>query len=120
VHSGQIDADAARDSAADRIDEKLAWVREGAGDRFDDIELNAWLAVVELTDDPDTVGALVAELFGVPPEDLPASPLNLIGTIAGMAELLHQRRERWGYSYHVVPGDKARELAPLVGQLTGG
>jgi probable F420-dependent oxidoreductase len=119
VLSGEIDGEAARDSAADRIDQKLAWVREGAGDRLDDIEFNAWLAVVELTDDPETVGALVAELFGIAPEELPASPLNLIGTIAGMAELLHERRERWGYSYHVVPGDKARDLAPLVGQLTG-
>ena len=75
--------------------------------------------MVELTDDPDTVGALVAELFGIAPEELPASPLNLIGTIAGMAELLQQRRERWGYSYHVLPGDKARDLAPLVSRLTG-
>jgi probable F420-dependent oxidoreductase len=119
VLSGEVDGAAARDAAADRIDQKLAWVREGAGDRFDEIEFNAWLAVVELTDAPDTVGALVAELFGIAPEELPASPLNLIGTIAGMAELLQQRRERWGYSYHVLPGAKARDLAPLVSMLSG-
>lgn len=119
VHSGEVDADAARDGAADRIDQKLAWLREGAGDRFDDLEINAWLAAVELTDDPDGVNALLAEVFGVAPEDIPASPLALVGTITGMADRLHERRERWGYSYHVIPGDKARDLAPLVAQLSG-
>ena len=119
IHSGEIDADAARDGAADRIDQKLAWLRAGAGDRFDDLEINAWLAAVEVTDDPDGVNALLAEVFGVAPEDIPASPLALVGTIAGMADRLHERRERWGYSYTVVPGDKARDLAPLVAQLTG-
>ena len=52
VLSGEIDVDAAQDAAADRIDRKIEWIREGAGDRFDDLEFNAWLAVVELTDDP--------------------------------------------------------------------
>ena len=27
-------------------------VREGAGDRFDDLELNAWVAAANYTDDP--------------------------------------------------------------------
>ena len=49
VLSGEIDVDAAQDAAADRIDRKIEWIREGAGDRFDDLEFNAWLAVVELT-----------------------------------------------------------------------
>ena len=30
-----------------------------------------------------------------------------------------ERRERWGYSYHVIPGDKARDFAPVVARLTG-
>jgi probable F420-dependent oxidoreductase len=119
IHSGEIDGAAAQDGAADRIDQKFSWTRAGAGDRFDDLEFNAWLAVVELTDDPVGVSAVVAELFDVDPGDLPQSPLALIGTLADMAERLHERRERWGYSYHVVPGAKARELAPLVAELNG-
>jgi hypothetical protein len=119
VLSGEIDVDAAHDAAADRIDTKIEWIREGAGDRFDDLEFNAWLAVVELTDDPVGVSELISELFSIDPAELPKSPLNLIGTIADMGERLHERRERWGYSYLVVPGDKARDLAPLVADLTG-
>ena len=48
-----------------------------------------------------------------------ASPLTLIGSIAECADRLQERRERWGYSYITIPGDKAHDFAPLVAQLTG-
>ncbi|MBI2705749.1 MAG: TIGR03621 family F420-dependent LLM class oxidoreductase [Actinobacteria bacterium] len=120
VHSGEIDAAAAQDSMAHRIDEKVRWVREGAGDRFDDLELNAWLAVAEVTDDADSLAALLGAMFEVDPAAVLSSPLNLIGTASQVAERLHERRDRWGYSYHVVPSDKARDFAPIVATLTGG
>ena len=118
IHSGEIDQDAARDALADRIDQKVAWVREGAGDRFDDLELNAWLAVAEITDDAAVVEG-VAALFGTDPASLRQSPLALVGSPGDVAEALHERRERWGYSYHVIPGDKVRDFAPTVAALTG-
>ncbi len=118
IHSGEIDVDAAQDALAERIDEKVAWVREGAGDRFDDLELNAWLATAELTDDPAVVEA-VAAFFGTDAPSLRQSPLALVGSPDDVAEMLHERRERWGYSYHVIPGDKAHDFAPIVAALTG-
>lgn len=119
IHSGSIDADAALDGMAERIDEKVAWVREGAGDRFEDLELNAWLAFADITDDYDGTAALLGELFGVDPARAGDSPLVLFGTTAQIAERLEERRDRWGYSYHVIPGDKARAFAPLVAELSG-
>jgi probable F420-dependent oxidoreductase len=119
IHSGEIDTDAAHDALPDRIDRKVAWVREAAGDRFDDLELNAWLSVATITDDTDGVAAMVAELFSARPEDVLASPLALIGSEAEIAERLHERRERWGYSYTVIPGAEARSFAGLVQRLTG-
>lgn len=118
IHSGEIDTEAAHDGLPTRIDEKVGWVREGAGNRFDDLELNAWLAVAQLTDDP-AVPAMVAELFATDEASLRSSPLALVGTEGEVEEQLLARRERWGYSYHVVPGDSAHEFAPLVGRLTG-
>ncbi len=118
IHSGEIDLDAAADALADRIDEKVGWVKEGAGDRFDDLELNAWLAVAELTDDPAVV-ELFAGAFGTTPDELRRSPLALVGAEGEIGEILTERRDRWGYSYHVIPGDKAHAFAPLVAQLTG-
>lgn len=119
IHSGEIDADAAHDALADRIDEKVGWVREGAGDRFADLELNAWLAAAEVTDDTAGVAALMGELFAADPDEVLASPLTLIGSVEEIVDRLHERRERWGYSYHVIPGDKARDFAPVVARLTG-
>lgn len=118
IHSGEIDADAAHDALADRIDEKVAWVREGAGDRFDDLELNAWLAAAEVTEDRSVPGVM-AELFGTDEASFQQSPLALVGRAGEVAERLHERRERWGYSYTVIPGDKAHAFAPTVSALTG-
>lgn len=118
IHSGQIDEAAAHDALADRIDEKLAWVREGAGARFDDLELNAWLATAEVTEDRDLIEG-VAALFGTDAASLQASPLALMGSPGDIEEQLAERRERWGYSYTVIPGDRAHDFAPIVAKLTG-
>ncbi len=119
IHSGEIDTAAAHDAMPERIDEKVAWVRAGAGPRFDALEINAWLAVAELTDDTEGVAAVVAQMFSAEPKAVLESPLTLIGSVAECADRLRERRERWGYSYTVIPGDKARDFAPLVAQLTG-
>ena len=56
---------------------------------------------------------------GATPYPLRQSPLALVGSRNEVAERIAERRERWGYSYHVIPGDKARDFAPLVADLTG-
>lgn len=122
IHSGEIDTDAARDGMPERIDAKAGWVAEGAQQRsdgrtFDDIEINAWLAAAEITDDRDAVGSMLAELFGVDASVGLASPMVLVGSAPQVADDLRERRERWGYSYTVVPGDRAQAFAPVVAEL---
>lgn len=122
IHSGEVDADAARDSLAERMDQKFAWVREGAGDRYDDLEFNAWIAVAMVTDDAAGVAEMIAPGFGIDTgEALTAldSPMTLIGTVDEICERLEQRRARWGFSYHVVPADAVEALAPVVARLAG-
>jgi probable F420-dependent oxidoreductase len=119
IHSGEVDTDAAHDAMPERIDQKVEWLREGAGARFDQIELNAWLAAAEITDDTVGVGEAMGQLFSADPKDVLASPLTLIGSLSECADRLRERRERWGYSYSVIPGEKARDFAPLVADLTG-
>lgn len=119
IHSGEIDTAAAHDGLPERIDEKVAWVRDSAGARFDDLELNAWLAVAEVTEDSASLAEALGAVFEADPKDVLASPLTLVGSPGEIAERLHERRERWGYSYTVIPGDKARDFAPVVNDLTG-
>lgn len=122
IHSGEVDADAARDGLADRMDAKIGWVREGAGDRFAELEINAWVPVVAITEDAQSVAELLAPSFGLDGEDpatLLDSPMVMAGTVPELVDRLHARRDRWGFSYHVVQNESAIELAPLVAELSG-
>jgi probable F420-dependent oxidoreductase len=119
IHSGAIDTAAAQDSLAARFDEKVGWVREGAGERFDEIELNAWIAVARLTDDAAGIAAALAPMYATDATSVLSSPLTLIGSVDEISEMLSERRNRWGYSYIVLPGAQAREFAPVVAALSG-
>ncbi len=119
IHSGEIDADAARDGMADRMYRKVEWVKEGAGDRFDDLEINAWLAMAEVTDTARETAELLAPAFGTDAEGLLESPMVLLGTVDEIVERLEARRQRWGYSYIVVPQSAAVAFAPVVARLAG-
>src|SRR6478609_9121690 len=95
--SGAIGADTALDSMAGRIDEKLEWLRAGAGDRFDAIEISTTLFCTQVTDDGPTVTENVASLFGVSPAEVAESPIVAIGSVDEICDALQARRERWGY-----------------------
>lgn len=82
--------------------DRVAVVREAAGDRFDALELNALLQFVVHTDDRTTVAAELAAPLGVEPELLLESPFALLGTHEQMAEALRERRDRFGISYWTV------------------
>lgn len=119
IHSGEVDTAAAHDALPSRIDEKVSWVRDAAGAKFSELELNAWLSVAEVTDDAASVAEMLAGMFDTDPDTVLECPLTLIGTEAEIAERLAARRERWGYSYVDIPGDRARDFASVVANLTG-
>ena len=120
IPAGEIGPDAARDAATDRVDQKVEWLREAAGDRFADIELNALVFVTTVTDDPGPVREMIAGAFGVDQELVDESPYVWIGSAAEIADQLRAARERWGFSYLVVQGPEAmRAVAPVVAELAG-
>ena len=51
MHEGEIGLGAIADASAEATDRKLGWVKEAAGDRFDDIELNCLVIAAMVTDD---------------------------------------------------------------------
>jgi probable F420-dependent oxidoreductase len=116
---GVIDADAGADGSPARTDEKVAWVREAAGDRFEDIELQVRVHLVVATDDRAGVAEALAPAFGLPPAEALASPHALAGTVDEMVEDLLTGRERWGISYIGVSVDALDAMAPVVSRLAG-
>jgi probable F420-dependent oxidoreductase len=119
LRSGRVDQDAARDGAASVTDQKLAWLREAAGDRFADLELNMLVLAGVVTDDRRGTAEAMAPLFGLDPADVETYPHACIGTVAQICEDLRARRERWGVSYWVFQGDAMDAMAPVVAELAG-
>lgn len=117
--SGEAGVDAARSLSPARTSEKLAWVREAAGERFAELEIQTLVGVVLFTDDPRSVAQGMAGAFGVSAEEALETPVALVGTVASMIEALEARRERWRISYSVVPQDALESFAPVVARLAG-
>src|SRR3546814_10737495 len=55
LRAGVIDERAFPDGTPDATDRKLAWIREAAGARFDDLELQVRIHLAMVTDDRDGV-----------------------------------------------------------------
>ena len=58
-------------------------------------------------------------MLGLPGEDALELPIVLIGTADELCERLLERRERWGFTNIVVPGEAMESFAPVVAQLAG-
>ncbi|MGH1488871.1 MAG: LLM class F420-dependent oxidoreductase [Acidimicrobiales bacterium] len=117
--AGAITPDIGVDATAERYEEKLSWVRDGAGDRFDDIELQIRTFFVIVTDDRMANAEALAAGVGLTVQQGLESPLAMVGTPAQIAEDLRHRRERFGFSYIVVGEDQYEAFAPVVAELAG-
>jgi probable F420-dependent oxidoreductase len=84
------------------LENRIAVVRDAAGDRFEQIEINALIQAVVVTDDREKAADELAPTFGTAAEQLLASPFVLIGTHEQMAEMLAQRQRQFGVSYWTV------------------
>lgn len=116
---GAVGPEAIADGTPDATRRKVAWVKQAAGDRFDEIELNTLVGFAMITDDPAGILGPMASNFGIDPADAPHVPLALVGTIDGIAEELEWRREEYCLSYFAVHADAFEALAPLVARLSG-
>jgi probable F420-dependent oxidoreductase len=99
--------------------DKVRWVREGAGARFDALELNTLIQVVALTDDRSAAAATIARGFSLSAETVLDSPYTLIGNAAQIEQELIERRERFGLSYVVVFERDMELFAPIAQRLAG-
>jgi probable F420-dependent oxidoreductase len=106
-------------------EEKVGWVREAAGDRFADLELNCYPSGGPgvVTDDARGEAArradrmLAATGIGISVDDVLASPHVFIGSVDALVEKCLMLRERFGISSIMFDG--IEELAPVVERLAG-
>jgi probable F420-dependent oxidoreductase len=119
LRAGEINADAARDSLKEQTDRKIQWVKDAAGARWNDIEIQMRFFVCKITDDRMGLATAMAPMFGVGPEEALESGSALVGNESEVIEQLHRRREEWGLSYVVVGDENVDEFAPVVAKLAG-
>lgn len=99
---------------------QVQWVREQAGERFDQLEFNALVQMVIVTDDPlGEAERLTARLPGLSPKQLLSTPYLLIGTVDAMVDALQERRKRLGISYIAAFEPAMQILAPVIARLAG-
>lgn len=100
-------------------DERLQWVRQAAGPRFGDLEIQALTFFVRVVPDRRRVLEETAQLFGMDPAVAGDVPIALVGSVDEIAESLESRRRRWGMSYWVVHEGDVDAFAPVVAKLSG-
>ena len=117
--TGQVDSSAARNGAPELTDEKIRWVKEAAGERYDELELNMLVFAVVITDDRRGTAEMMAPMFDLDADIVEDYPLAWIGTEDEIVESLQARRDRWDVSYLVVQADAMEAAAPIVARLAG-
>jgi len=117
--AGHVGAEVLATTTAEYYDQRIDWVREAAGDRFDDLELNALIGFAIVTDDAAGLAAQMAPAFGIDPADALHVPVALAGTLEEMADELRWRREEYGISYWSIESDAWKTLGPMVSELAG-
>jgi probable F420-dependent oxidoreductase len=113
------------DATAEAMDRKAALIRDAAGDRYDDLELQIVVPFVVVTDDREGTAAAIAA--GLPadaaveitPAAVLSSPYVLIGSESQICDTIIERRDRWGFSYYVFNDDSIEAVTPIVARLAG-
>jgi probable F420-dependent oxidoreductase len=100
--------------------ERAALVRSAAGTRFEQLELNIFVADAGVIGDGQPLSAsLSAMLKSAGPAVLGGSPYLLYGTLDQLRAAMLWRRERSGVSSYGIPAHAMESFAPLVASLAG-
>ena len=99
--------------------EKVATVRAAAGDRFDHLELNVFVAAAGMVGQGSGIASSAVAAGMAVGGSVIRSPYLLYGTRAGLRDLLERRREGLGISYYGIPQPALESMAPLVDDLAG-
>jgi probable F420-dependent oxidoreductase len=119
LKAGEVNVEVGKDGTADRADQKVKWVREAAGARYDDIEFHALVFIGIITDDRLGQAGNFAPMFGLTAEEGLEVPLAFVGTVDQICEDMISRRERWGISYYTLSEGLMENFGPIIEKMAG-
>jgi probable F420-dependent oxidoreductase len=91
------------------LDQKISWIKEAAGDRFDHLELSQTIYDLDITDSATPPSPQQGGWF------VPRRPLSVEQAVA----LLLEERDRYGISYLQIQLSQMHNFAPVVAELAG-
>jgi alkanesulfonate monooxygenase SsuD/methylene tetrahydromethanopterin reductase-like flavin-dependent oxidoreductase (luciferase family) len=110
------------DSTPEAMEQKIAWIREAAGERINDLELACPIFRM-VSSDSQGQGDQILQRGGPPMagdlRSVQGSIHTLVGSIDQISEELQARRERYGISYIQVTANLLDAFAPIVARLAG-
>lgn len=92
------------------VDRKIGWIREAAGDRWSELEIN--IAITTIDPGPE-------HGRDIGPDELARSPHYLAGDAERITDTLLARRDRWGISYIVLGRGELDRMRPVISRLAG-
>lgn len=122
LREGVPSAEAATDLSAERMLEKVNWVRTAArsvGRAVDDLELQTTVYLTRVTGSSGETRSVLSEFSDTLAADdklIRDSPAVLCGTVSECVDLLQERRETYGINYWKLGGD-GTAVAPIVARL---
>jgi len=119
MSAGVVGRDAFDTMTADAVEGKVNIVREAAGARWNEIEMNIRAFLVNITNDTAAAAEGIGRMIGVTAAEVLDTPFALVGPPEKLVDDLLARRERWGFSYVIVGGDDVESFAPVVEALAG-
>ena len=119
LRAGVVGPEVAATAVPEKFDERVQWVRDAAGDRFEALELQCHTSFAMVVPNRREIFEGMAGMFGVDASVAAQIPIALVGTVDEICETLQERRERWGFTYWIVNGDAMESFAPVVEKLAG-
>ncbi len=117
--AGYVGHEVIATTGAEYYHQRVEWIRQAAGERFDQIELQCLTFVVQIVPNRREAVEQMAQMMSRTPEEVEESPIVMIGTTDEIIESLRQRREAFGFSYIVVHEAEMEAFAPVVATLSG-
>jgi probable F420-dependent oxidoreductase len=119
ISARQVGDHPASQSVEAAVDEQMGWIRDAAGARCADIELNMVAFPVAVTDDAEGAAARIGPAVGLTARQTRAAPHIWIGSCDEIAASLETYRERWGVSYWAIPANALDRVLPVIERLAG-
>ena len=110
----------ARHATESALAKRVGQVRNAAGPRFDELELNIFVGDAGVVGGPQPLSSSLGALVkSAGPAVVGGSPYLLYGTIDQLREAMLRRRERTSVSSYGIPARVMEAFAPIVAALHG-